>query len=166
MTFNRRTRTMFLSPHTLAEVCTGEATEKKWCSNHWHLRLLNERDGEVIDWWEARSPWKVSLVIFRSEKGKTAVPMSAKRFVNQPVPAYIHLLTLDDPFTVRQNSSLVMQTAPWIWRNQSSFALAGFVTISSLAGVIPTSVANIEAESNVTACSDEDEKNKVQAESA
>jgi hypothetical protein len=35
-----------------------------------------------------------------------------------------------------------------------------------LAGVIPPFVANIEAESNVTTCRDEDEKNKVQAESA
>ena len=33
-----------------------------------------------------------------------------------------------------------------------------FVTISSLAGVTSPSVANIEAESNVTACRDEDEK--------
>jgi hypothetical protein len=46
------------------------------------------------------------------------------------------------------------------------FALIGFVTISSLAGVTPPSVANIEAVSNVTACRDEDEKKKVQAESA
>jgi hypothetical protein len=79
------------------------------------------------------------------------VPLSAKIFVKPPAPAYIHLLTLEDPFTVRQNSSSVMQTAPWIWGKQSSFALAGFVTISSLAGVIPPSVANVEAESHVTA---------------
>jgi hypothetical protein len=76
------------------------------------LRLLNERDDEVIDGREARSPWKVSLAILRSEKGKTAVPLSAKIFVKPPAPAYIHLLTLEDPFTVRQNSSSVMQTAP------------------------------------------------------
>jgi hypothetical protein len=41
---------------------------------------------------------------------------------------------------------------------QSSFALAGFVTISSLAGVTPPSVASIETESNVTSCRDEDER--------
>ena len=45
-------------------------------------------------------------------KAKTAVPLSAKIFVKPPAPAYIHLLTLEDPFTVRQNSSSVMQTAP------------------------------------------------------
>jgi hypothetical protein len=38
---------------------------------------------------------------------------------------------------------------------------------SSIAGVTPPSVANIEADSNVTACRDEDDKKKkVQAESA
>ena len=43
-----------------------------------------------------------------------------------------------------------------------------FVTISSLTGVTSPSAANIEAESNVTACRDEDDKKKkkVQAESA
>ena len=167
MTFNRRTRTMLLSPpHTQCgvidqtEACTAEATEEKWSSNHKHLRLLNKRDGEVIDWWEARSPWRVSLAILRSENGKTAVPMSAKRFVKPPAPAYIRLLTLEDPFTVRQSTSLVVQRAPWIWRKQSSFALAGFVKISSLADVTPPSAANIEAESNVIACRDEDDKKK------
>ncbi len=47
-----------------------------------------------------------------SETGKTAVPMSAKRLVKPPVPAYIHLLTLEDPFTVRQNPSAVIQREP------------------------------------------------------
>lgn len=153
MTFNRRTRTMLkrfsLLTHSLnvqlKQRRRNDAVITSTCvcsTKEMTKSLSDEKQGH---------PGKCHLWSWGQEKGKTAVPLSAKIFVKPPAPAYIHLLTLEDPFTVRQNSSSVMQTAPWIWRKQSSFALAGFVTISSLAGVIPPSVANVEAESHVTA---------------
>ena len=58
----------------------------------------------------------------------------------------------------RQGKKTAVPMSAKRFGKQSSFALAGFVTISSLAGVTPPSIASIETESNVTACRDEDEK--------
>jgi len=93
--------------------------------------------------------------------------MSAKRFVKPPAPAYIHLLTLEDPFTVRQNL-ILSRTKSAVNLMKAEFVCTCWIRQknSSLAGVTPPSVASIEAESNVTACRDEDDTKKVQAESA
>ena len=96
----------------------------------------------------------------RSETGETAVPMSAKRFVKPPAPAYIHLLTRQNLILSRTKSAVNLMKAEFVctcWIRQKN---------SSLAGVTPPSVASIEAESNVTTCRDEDDTKKVQAESA
>ncbi len=59
---------------------------------------------------------------------------------------------------VRERQNICTNFSKKICESTGSFD--GFVTISSLAGVIPPSVTNIEVESNVTTFKDEDEKRK------
>lgn len=102
----------------------------------------------------------MSLAILRSETGETAVPMSAKRFVKPPAPAYIHLLTLEDPFTVRQ-SLILSHAKSAVNLKKAEFVCACWIRHDLIAcRRHPPFVASIEAESNVTACRNEDEKEK------
>ena len=102
----------------------------------------------------------MSLAILRSETGETAVPMSAKRFVKPPAPAYIHLLTLEDPFTVRQ-SLILSHAKSAVNLKNTEFVCTCWIRHDLIAcRRHPPFVANIEAESNVTTCRNEDEKKK------